>query len=88
MDRHPMTVSIFPRVVCSVTHGVLVQVNWLVDNLPAAMRYYRRGDDSYSCRNTSTPCIACFAVRTYVGMAPSPSVSRIRVTSDHLARVW
>jgi len=24
------------------------QVNWLVDNLPAAMRYYRRGDNSYS----------------------------------------
>merc|ERR1719424_1642722 len=27
------------------------QVNWLVDNLPAAMRYYRRGDDSYSYMN-------------------------------------
>merc|ERR1719229_1847471 len=27
------------------------QVNWLVDNLPAAMRYYRRGDDSYSYTN-------------------------------------
>merc|ERR1719422_2059040 len=24
------------------------QVNWLVDNLPAAMRYYRVGDESYS----------------------------------------
>mmetsp|Transcript_64684 Transcript_64684/g.118071 ORF Transcript_64684/g.118071 Transcript_64684/m.118071 type:complete len:629 (-) Transcript_64684:93-1979(-) len=27
------------------------QVNWLVDNLPAAMRYYRRGDESYSYVN-------------------------------------
>jgi len=27
------------------------QVNWLVDNLPAAMRYYRKGDDSYSYTN-------------------------------------
>jgi len=27
------------------------QVNWLVDNLPGAMRYYRRGDDSYSYTN-------------------------------------
>lgn len=27
------------------------QVNWLVDNLPAAMRYYRRGDESYSYMN-------------------------------------
>eukprot|EP00406_Dinophysis_acuminata_P043499 CAMPEP_0179311090 /NCGR_PEP_ID=MMETSP0797-20121207/52504_1 /TAXON_ID=47934 /ORGANISM="Dinophysis acuminata, Strain DAEP01" /LENGTH=647 /DNA_ID=CAMNT_0021020847 /DNA_START=67 /DNA_END=2008 /DNA_ORIENTATION=- len=27
------------------------QVNWLVDNLPAAMRYYRRGDDAYSYTN-------------------------------------
>jgi transmembrane 9 superfamily protein 2/4 len=27
------------------------QVNWLVDNLPAAMRYYRRGDDTYSYMN-------------------------------------
>jgi len=24
------------------------QVNWLVDNLPAAMRYFRRGDNTYS----------------------------------------
>merc|ERR1719238_2560486 len=27
------------------------QVNWLVDNLPAAMRYYRRRDNSYSYTN-------------------------------------
>mmetsp|Transcript_12536 Transcript_12536/g.36513 ORF Transcript_12536/g.36513 Transcript_12536/m.36513 type:complete len:623 (+) Transcript_12536:65-1933(+) len=27
------------------------QVNWLVDNLPAAMRYYRRGDSGYSYTN-------------------------------------
>ncbi len=27
------------------------QVNWLVDNLPAAMRYHRRGDNSYSYTN-------------------------------------
>jgi len=27
------------------------QVNWLIDNLPAAMRYYRRGDSSYSYTN-------------------------------------
>ena len=31
--------------------GGLYEVNWLVDNLPAAMRYYRRGDDSYSYMN-------------------------------------
>merc|ERR1719191_315424 len=27
------------------------QVNWLVDNLPAATRYYRRGDDGFTYMN-------------------------------------